>query len=71
MSTCAAWFGLRAPATPSAVKETSKSAQLAPRKSYRDALLSTPAFAEQSSLDDGYVLVSPLSGNPETTTSKL
>jgi hypothetical protein len=63
MSTWTAWFGFRAStAEPPAVVVVGPQ-KIAPRKSYKDALLTPPTLVERPSIDDGYVLVSHIVEN--------
>ena len=49
------WLVFSAPAAETPAVEPRK---IAPRKSYKDALLTPPTLVERPSIDDGYVLVS-------------
>jgi hypothetical protein len=60
MSTWTSWFGWNKPAEPSDVEKPAVPTQ---RKSYRDALLTPPAIVACPSIDDSYVLVSPISSS--------
>jgi hypothetical protein len=63
MSTWTSWLGSHKPAEPS-VAETPKLAPVpTQRKSYRDALFTPPVIVACPSIDDSYVLVSPVSNS--------
>jgi hypothetical protein len=63
MSTWTSWLGWRKPAEPSVAETPAVVPAQTKRKSYRDALLTPPALVASPSMDDSYVLVSPVSNS--------